>query len=120
MARINFLPYEEAKERIQSLNLRSFREYCKLSKQGKLPERIPSAPHDVYKGKGWIDWSDLEKKDIVNHYHSKRQKRLLKTSILGLKKNITSYTNKGNYLRDYMPIHPIHTETRDGFLGITI
>lgn len=55
-SRINFLPYEEAKERIQSLNLRSFKEYSKLSKQGKLPERIPSAPHDVYKGKGWIDW----------------------------------------------------------------
>ena len=43
-----WFPYEEAKERIQSLNLRSFREYCKLSKLGKLPERIPSAPHDVY------------------------------------------------------------------------
>jgi hypothetical protein len=84
-ARINFLPYEEAKERIQSLNLRSSREYNKLSKQGKLPEGIPSAPHDVYKGEGWIDWSDfLGKKDIVNLYHSKRQKRLLKTSILGL------------------------------------
>src|SRR5215207_10104275 len=77
--RINFLPYEEAKERIQSLNLRSYREYSKLSKQGKLPERIPSAPHDVYKGKGWIDWSDfLGKKRHSKPLPFKEAKKIVK------------------------------------------
>ena len=117
MARINFLPYEEAKERIQSLNLRSFREYCKLSKQGKLPERIPSAPHDVYKGKGWIDWSDfLGKKRHSKPLPFKGAKKIVENFNIRTKKEYYKLYKQGK-LPKGMPRYPANVYENKGWIS---
>ncbi len=54
-----FLPYEEAKNYINSLKLTKYTEFQKLKKQGKIPNNIPVNPYITYRGLGWngsVDW----------------------------------------------------------------
>ncbi len=58
LAKLNWRTFEEAREYIRSLNLKSqadWREYCR---GGKKPADIPSAPDYNYKDRGWISWGD--------------------------------------------------------------
>ena len=53
-----FLPFNDAREFAQNLNLNSavqWRNYC--SSGGK-PKNIPSTPYEIYKEDGWKDWGD--------------------------------------------------------------
>lgn len=52
------LPFEEARVVVRSLNLKSSKEWNKLSKAGKRPHGIPSNPHIIYKEE-WISWYDF-------------------------------------------------------------
>lgn len=51
-----FLPFEDAKNFIQTLNIYSPREWEKYSKSGNKPDKIPARPQKVYKE--WICWRD--------------------------------------------------------------
>jgi superfamily II DNA or RNA helicase len=58
-----YRPFEEAREFVRSLKLKSQKEwqsYCKgtLPKKGTLPEDIPATPQNTYKGKGWKNLGD--------------------------------------------------------------
>jgi superfamily II DNA or RNA helicase len=53
-----YLPYEEARAFVQSLNLKSQKEWYKFTKKqmpekGTLPEDIPANPQRTYKQRGW-------------------------------------------------------------------
>ena len=55
--------FKQARSFVHSLGLTSspeWRKYCKgdLPKKGTLPKDIPSDPHHLYKGKGWIGMGD--------------------------------------------------------------
>ncbi len=57
-----FLPFNEAKEFVHTLNLYSYnewRKYCKNNKLSKTLNNIPISPQDTYKDKGWISWGDF-------------------------------------------------------------
>ena len=45
--------YEEAKQAVSKLGISSSTEYYKRHKEDP---RLPSAPNNTYKGKGWINW----------------------------------------------------------------
>ena len=54
----NWLQFEEARNFVHMLKLKSgieWRDYCKSSQK---PENIPSRPDYVYKQDGWKDWGD--------------------------------------------------------------
>lgn len=51
-----FLPYEEAKAFVYTLNLMNFKEWNAYSKSGKRPWNIPASPNVIYKNKGWVSW----------------------------------------------------------------
>jgi hypothetical protein len=51
-------PFEEAREYARSLGLKNQKEWKAFSKSGDRPKDIPSAPDQVYKDSGWINWSD--------------------------------------------------------------
>ena len=53
-----FLPFEEAREFVRSLGLKSSIEWSEYCKSGKRPNNIPSAPSKVYKNKGWKGMGD--------------------------------------------------------------
>lgn len=61
--RITFLPYEEAKAFVHSLNLMSSQEWWAYCKKGNRPRNIPANPSQIYKNEGWIKWYDWLGKD---------------------------------------------------------
>jgi superfamily II DNA or RNA helicase len=56
---MRFRSFEEAREFVRSLGLKSHEEWWKYLKSKKKPKDIPSTPHDVYKNKGWKGWPDF-------------------------------------------------------------
>ena len=54
----NFLPFEDARAFVHTLNLKSEEDWKKYSKSGNKPSNIPSAPKHRYKNNGWIRWGD--------------------------------------------------------------
>ena len=65
--RLNFYPtYEEAREAIKRLNIKSQGEYKKRYKDDP---RFPSHPDGFYSDKGWIDWFHFFSKSSPDDYY---------------------------------------------------
>lgn len=60
-----FLPFEEARQFVHSLNLKSQNEWKVYCRKNQRPHSIPSNPNAVYKNKGWISWSDWLGTDTI-------------------------------------------------------
>ena len=58
LSRFEWMPFEEAREIVRSLNLKSSREWRAWSKSGKRPNNIPSTANKIYKDQGWVNWYD--------------------------------------------------------------
>jgi superfamily II DNA or RNA helicase len=54
----NYKLYDEAKQFVHSLGLKSYSEWLQYCKSGKRPVNIPALPQNTYKGKGWIGFGD--------------------------------------------------------------
>lgn len=54
-----FLPYDEAKEYVRTLNLKGQKEWREYKKKNKIPTNIPLMPEKIYKNewKGYTDWT---------------------------------------------------------------
>jgi superfamily II DNA or RNA helicase len=55
---IEFLSYEESKNKLRALNLKNAAEWRIYSKTNR-PNKIPSNPNTYYKNKGWKGWPDF-------------------------------------------------------------
>ena len=51
--------FEEARDCVWSLGIKSQDEWEELSKSGNRPPDIPTNPARVYKGEGWLSWGDF-------------------------------------------------------------
>ena len=51
--------FEEARDFVRSLKLKSVREWHEWSQSDDKPPDIPATPQEVYKGKGWKTWGDF-------------------------------------------------------------
>jgi superfamily II DNA or RNA helicase len=58
LAKLNWRPFEEAREFVRGLGLRSTAEWRKFSQTPQKPFDIPSAPNDIYDKNGWLSWGD--------------------------------------------------------------
>jgi superfamily II DNA or RNA helicase len=64
-----FLSFEEAKEFVRSLNLKSNKEWQEYIKSNNKPNNIPSRPDYQYKNQGWLSYGDfLGYKEGFNGY----------------------------------------------------
>jgi superfamily II DNA or RNA helicase len=58
----NWLPFEEAREVVRKLKIKSLKKWRELRKSGDrnplIPSNIPGNPGKVYEDSGWIGWSD--------------------------------------------------------------
>ena len=59
LSQYEWLPFEEAREFIRGMMIKSGSEYTKLWRQGKLPNNIPSKPRNAYLDKGFISMPDF-------------------------------------------------------------
>ncbi|MBN9543369.1 MAG: DEAD/DEAH box helicase family protein [Alphaproteobacteria bacterium] len=50
--------FEDARDYVRSLKLRTVQEWKDYCKSGLKPHDIPAQPQDSYKNKGWISWGD--------------------------------------------------------------
>jgi len=55
---LNYLPFEDAKQYVRSLGLKSQKEWQSWSKSGEKPDSIPADPGNTYKAKGWEGFGD--------------------------------------------------------------
>ncbi len=59
LSRFSWMSFEEAREYVRGLNLKSFIEFSDYYKHGKLPKNIPSKPWITYKNDGWVNIGDF-------------------------------------------------------------
>ncbi len=58
LAKLSWMPFEEAREYVRTLNLRNQRSWFKFCKSPKKPKNIPTAVSRMYKSE-WKDWGDF-------------------------------------------------------------
>ena len=54
-----FYPFNEAREFVRKLGIKSVSEWQKYCKSGDKPNNFPSTPQEIYKNKGWTTWGDF-------------------------------------------------------------
>ncbi len=55
---LRYLPFEEARDRVRKLGLKSAAEWKTWAKSAARPANIPASPADAYKNRGWVNWGD--------------------------------------------------------------
>src|SRR5262249_55075570 len=58
VGRANWRPFEDAREFVRGLGLKSFTEWGEYSRSGKRPNDIPGNPYRIYADAGWLGWGD--------------------------------------------------------------
>ena len=58
LAKLTWRPFEEAKEFVRGLKLKSVIDWRKLINRNEKPLDIPANPDSSYKNQGWADWAD--------------------------------------------------------------
>ena len=129
--RREFLPFRQAAAFVQSLRLRSqkeWREYCRgvMPGRGRKPDDIPVAPDHVYRNDGWLSWGDWLGTGIeatqLRQYRAFQSAREFVWQ-LGLRSQADwcRYCNgtlEGKGERpDDIPVAPDHVYKEDGWLG---
>ena len=59
LAKLSWMPFEEARTLVRSLGLKSQNEYWNAKKNNKLPKNLPQSPYTIYKNDGWISYPDF-------------------------------------------------------------
>jgi hypothetical protein len=59
LSRFNWMPFEEAREYVNKLKLKSSTEFTNYWRQGKLPKNIPSKPRVAYLNDGFVSMPDF-------------------------------------------------------------
>lgn len=58
LAKLSWMPFEEAREFVRGLNFKSRNDWDRYCKMGKKPFNIPSIPGVTYKNNEWSGWGD--------------------------------------------------------------
>jgi len=66
-----YLSYEETREFVSKLNIKSQTEWFQYSKSENKPDNIPADPYSAYKKKGWISWSEFLNKGLKDSKNRK-------------------------------------------------
>jgi hypothetical protein len=110
LAKLNWRPFEEAREFVRGLGLRNDEQWRAFSKSPKRPADIPAAPAEIYKRSGWLSLSDwLGTGNIANRHRVFRNFESAKqfARSMGLKKasDWRAFASTGKRPND-IPAHP--------------
>jgi hypothetical protein len=121
VGRANWRSFEDAREFVRGLGLKSFTEWSEYSKSGKRPNDIPGNPYRIYADAGWLGWGDWlgtgRIADQLRQYRSFIKARAF-VRRLGLKSHSewSDYCKSGKKPTD-IPAYPIETYAKDGWAG---
>ena len=65
VGRANWLPFQDARSYVQSLNLKNQKSWKQFLKNGNLPPNVPRSPNLVYETSGWKGFGDWLGTNIV-------------------------------------------------------
>ena len=69
LAKLSWMPFEEAREYVRKLVLKNNDDWRAFSKSNIKPLDIPTAPDRIYKNDGWLSWGDfLGTGNVANYY----------------------------------------------------
>ena len=122
LAKLNWMPFEEAREYIHKLNLQSSGSFKSLAKKGGILPNIPHRPDYIYKNSGWINWGDwLGTFYIADQHKIYREFREARLFVRSLKINNrpewSEYCKSGNKPDD-IPSSPERTYKNKGWNGL--
>ena len=111
---LKFLPFEEGRKFVCSLNFKGQSEWREFAKSGSLPDDIPATLDRVYKDKGWTGYRDW----LGTEYLPFEEARKLSRSL-----NLKSTTEwikfaKSDNLPIGIPASPQHFYKEQGWAGI--
>jgi len=107
----DFLPYDEARKIVRSLNIKTQREWYKYVKKEDFPINIPKAPRAVYKEwVGMIDWLGTNKKPF------EECREFVQSLNLKTRDEWKEYIKRNNFLID-IPKNPAEYYKDDGWNG---
>jgi len=119
-AKRDFLPFEEARSFVRSLNLKSAAEWKAWYKSDARPLSIPSNPSRVYQNTGWISLSDWLGTNTVatfnRSYRSFEESRKFARSLgLASSNEWKEWTKSGKRPED-IPVHPNRAYKDQGWI----
>jgi superfamily II DNA or RNA helicase len=117
-----FVPFDEARSFVHSLNLKSSAQWKEYINSNKKPNDIPSNPGQSYKGKGWIGMSDwLGHGKITNSDKKFKKFSEAKKIVHGLK--LKNYKEWIDYCKSVdkpidIPSQPSKVYKNDGYIDL--
>jgi hypothetical protein len=117
-----YRPFNEAREFVHGLKLKSLSEWSGYSSSGKRPSDIPSTPAVTYAGKGWIGMGDWLGTDTIapqlRQYRSFNDARTF-VRTLGLKSRSewSDYCKSGKKPAD-IPVAVERVYAKEGWAGM--
>ncbi|MDC3260400.1 DEAD/DEAH box helicase family protein [Winogradskyella sp.] len=117
-----WMPFQEAREYVRKMELKSTPEYSSASKKGLLPVNIPGNPRVVYKNKGWVsmgDWLGTGRiADNLREYLSFEEAREFVHKLKLKNTNDWKAYYRSGKLPDYIPLYPGEKYKNKGWNGI--
>jgi superfamily II DNA or RNA helicase len=120
----NFLSYNNVKEFIKGLNIKTQREWVKYAKSGNRPDNIPNSVQRTYKKSNeWISWQDfLGSDNISNSIKKENYINFDDAKVIIHKLNLKTSTNwrffvKSGNKPDNIPSEPNKHYKYDGWLS---
>jgi len=122
LAKISWMPFEEARDFIRSLKLKGNNDWRKYSKSRAKPGDLPTHPDRTYKNKGWFGWGDWLGTGTIATFNRKYRR------FEEAREFVRSLKIKGDYeWREYcksenlpadIPSNPNNTYSNKGWKGI--
>ena len=119
MAKINWRSFEEARDFVHQLNLKSRNDWSEWAKTSEKPNDIPATPHQVYKDKGWIsmgDWLGTGTVAVFNRkfLSFKEARNFVHKLQLKNKQEWSAWTKSGDK-PDHIPANPARNYHENGW-----
>ena len=116
-----WLRFEEARDYVRSLGLKSWKEWKEWKKSGQRPPDVPSCPDEIYKGEGWLSWGDFlgfkEGYDADAEWRSFEEARdYVRCLVLRSQKKWKEWSKSGERPRD-IPSRPDQVYKEEGWLS---
>jgi len=105
---IRYRPFNESKKFVQSLGLKSLKEWKEYCKSGDKPDDIPSSPYQIFENKGWNgygDWLGTGKVRNTKFHPYKEAREFVRSLNLKSSREWRTYSKSGNKPDD-IPANP--------------
>ena len=120
LSQFNWLPFEEAREYVRTLELNSNKDWREYSKSKRNSTNIPSTPEYIYKNEGWISWGDWLGNSNTKDFEwlpFEEARTLVRNLNLKSQKEWWVYTKSNDRLEN-IPVAPDIVYKNDGWVSL--